>query len=65
MLTPQKVPRDDAAKERARRAAARKRVIEIAAVAEQGTSRKRWSGAKRSKGKGSKGKKARKSGRSS
>ena len=56
---------NDAAKERARRTAARKRVIEIAAAAEQGTSRKQRSGARGSRGKGSQGKKSHKSGRRS
>jgi hypothetical protein len=53
---------DDASTERARRAAARKRVTEIAAAADQGTSRKRLSSAKRNKGKGSKSKRVRKTG---
>jgi hypothetical protein len=56
---------DDAAKERPRRTAARKRVIEIAAAAEPGTSRRQRSGARASRGKGSQGKKSRKSGRRS
>ncbi len=48
---------DDAVRERARRAAARKKVIEIAAAADQGTPPKRPTGTKGIKGQGSKGQK--------
>ena len=48
---------DDAVKERGRREAARKTVIEIAAAADEGPLPKRPKGGKGSKGKGSKGKK--------
>jgi len=56
---------DDAVKERARRASARKRVIQIAAAADQGTSRKRRSGTKETKSKAIKGKRRRRIGRRS
>lgn len=49
---------DDAAKERARRTAARKRVIEIAAMADHRGTRKRRSASKRTKTKANKGKKS-------